>query len=97
MKNLKAKIGEYTKGGKTVGKYADVGVILSNENGEYAILNPTVCLAGVLLKQQFAAVANGTKVMDSVLCSIFDNSNKPQAKPQNNQGQQPGNPDAPAF
>lgn len=78
-KRIMAKVGEYEKDGKTKGNYVEIGVILSNENGEYALIDPTVNLAGVLMKQRVLAQKQQKKVTgDSVMCSIFDNS-QPQS------------------
>lgn len=77
MKRLVAKVGEYEKNGETKGEYVRLGVILSNDNGEYILLDPCVNLAGVLMKQnQFNKKHN-----KSVMVSIFT------AEPQQ-QGQQ---------
>ena len=83
-KRLVAKIETYEKDGETKGKYLEIGVILSNDNGEFALLNPTVDLSGVLMKQRILAQETGGKVGDSVMCAIFDNSNQGA-----NQGRQP--------
>lgn len=83
-KRLVAKVGEYEKDGETKGRYVEIGVILSNNNGEYALIDPTVNLAGVLMKQRVMAQKNGVKVTgDSVMCSVFDNDKKssPQQHP----------------
>ncbi len=73
-KRLTAKVGEYQKDGHTKGRYVDIGVILSNSNGEYMLLDPTVNLAGVLMQQRILAQSTGKKVGDRVVVSIFDNS-----------------------
>ncbi len=75
-RRITAKIEEYQKDGQTKGKYIEIGVILENSNGEYMMLNPTVDLAGVLMKQRILAQETGKKVGGSVLCSIFDNDNQ---------------------
>lgn len=67
-KRLMAKTGEYQKDGQTKGRYTEIGVILSNANGEYVLLDPSVNLAGVLMQQQ----AMG-KQGDRVMVSIFEN------------------------
>ncbi len=72
-KRITAKIGEYLKDGKTHGKYVDIGVLLSNANGEYILLNPTIDLAGVLMRQRILGQKTNKQVGDSVMCSIFDN------------------------
>jgi len=51
-------------------------VIMSNDNGEYALLDPAVNLAGVLLQQKILADANGGRSGDRVMVSIFDNDNQ---------------------
>lgn len=97
-KRLVAKVDEYEKDGQTKGKYIEVGVILSNDNGEYALLDPTVNLAGVLQKQNMLGRKKQQQPRDMVAVSIFDNSNQgggnqggwgqPQ-QPQQNAPQQP--------
>ena len=72
-KRLTAKVGEYEKDGQTKGRYVDLGVILSNENGEYMLLDPTVNLAGVLTQQNMYNHTKGKKTGTSVMVSIFDN------------------------
>lgn len=72
-KRLMAKVGEYEKDGQTKGRYVEIGVILSNSNGEYALLDPSVNLAGVLMQQRMVAQKGGGKSGDRVLVSIFDN------------------------
>jgi len=78
-KSIKAKVGTYQKDGATKGRYVDIGAVLSNANGEYILLDPTVNLAGVMLKQQ----AMSEKVLSNVMCSIFDNDRQqaPQQQP----------------
>lgn len=72
-KRLAAKVGEYEKDGKTKGRYVDIGVILSNDNGEFVLLDPTVSLSGVMMQQRILAQATGKKVGDRVMASVFDN------------------------
>lgn len=74
MKRLVAKVGEYTKDGQQKGEYVRIGVIMSNDNGEYALIDPCVNLAGVLQKQNRFNHSNGKKTGDSVMCSIFDDT-----------------------
>jgi hypothetical protein len=81
-KRLVAKVGTYEKDGQTKGEYVEIGVILSNENGEFAILDPTVNLAGVMMKQRLL-----NKKGDSVMCGIYSNDNQQQG--QQNQQQSP--------
>lgn len=75
VKRLMVKTGQYEKDGQTKGRYTEVGVIMSNQNGEYALLDPAVNLAGVLLQQQILAQKNNGKSGDRVMASIFDNDN----------------------
>lgn len=83
-KRLMAKIEEYQKDGQTKGKYVEIGVILSNENGEFALINPSVSLSGVIMLQRLLAAATGKKAGDRVMCAIFDNDQQqqPQQQPQ---------------
>lgn len=76
VKRLMVKTGEYQKDGQTKGRYTEVGVIMSNDNGEYALLDPAVNLAGVLLQQKILADTKGGKSGDRVMVSIFDNDNR---------------------
>lgn len=76
VKRLMVKTGEYQKDGQTKGRYTEVGVIMSNDNGEYALLDPAVNLAGVLMQQKILADKNGGRSGDRVMCSIFDNDNQ---------------------
>ena len=62
------------KDGETKNKYVELGVILSNDNGEYALINPEVNLAGVLMKQRVNLPKGGKG--DMVMCGIFDNDNQ---------------------
>ena len=77
MKKITAKIESYTdKEGNQKGKYVDIGVILSNDNGEYILLNPTVDLSGVLIKQR---LMNPQKAGGSVMCNIFTDEPRQQS------------------
>lgn len=75
-KRLVAKVDEYEKDGQQKGKYVEIGVILSNDNGEYALLDPTINLAGVLQKQNMLGRKKQQQPRDMVAVSIFDNSNQ---------------------
>lgn len=78
-KRLVAKTGEYTDSqGQTKGEYTRIGVILSNDNGEYALLDPTVNLAGVLTKQNMMSHAKGAKPRDMVMVSVFTDEGRQQ-------------------
>jgi hypothetical protein len=76
VKRLVAKVGEYEKDGQTKGEYVRLGVILSNDNGEYALIDPTVNLAGVLTKQNMMNHRKGNKPRDNVMASIFTDENR---------------------
>lgn len=91
-KRLVAKVDEYEKDGQTKGKYVEVGVILSNDNGEYALLDPTVNLAGVLQKQNMLGRKKQQQPRDMVAVSIFDNNNQQQGWGQPQQSQQQPQP-----
>lgn len=78
MKRLMIKVGEYEKDGQTKGQYARLGVIMSNENGEYALLDPSVDLAGCLMKQRILAGGKPKGKGDMVFCSIFEDQPQQQ-------------------
>jgi len=93
-RRLTAKIGEYEKDGQTKGKYVDIGVILSNDNGEYALLDPTINLSGVLQKQNMLAhkklkAGGKARIGESVICSIFSDEAQQQSQPQGGQQSPP--------
>lgn len=87
MKRLMIKVGEYEKDGQTKCQYARLGVIMSNENGEYALLDPSIDLAGCLIKQRILAGGKPKGKGDMVFCSIFGD------EPRQQQPQQPSTPD----
>lgn len=76
VKKLTARVGEYEKDGQKKGVYVNLGVIMSNSNGEYMLLDPTVDLAGVLMQQRILAQQTGKKAGDRVMVSIWDDSNR---------------------
>ena len=88
-KRIAAKTGEYQKDGQTKGEYTKLGVMLDNNNGEYMLLDPSVSLAGVLVKQNALAAKTGGQQRDMVMVSIFDDSQQTQQGFQQ-QGQQQG-------
>ena len=72
-KRLMIKVDEYQKDGQTKGKYVELGVILSGENGEYALINPSVSNAGCLMQQRVMNQGKEKKGKgDMVMCSIFE-------------------------
>ena len=91
-RRLAAKVGTYQKDGATKGEYAKLGVILSNQNGDYLLIDPSINLAGVLIKQNLMAKAEGKPERDMVMVSVFDDSQQqgqqsaPQQAPQQNNG-----------
>ena len=84
MKRIMARVGSYEKDGETKGRYVEVGIIRENDNGEYALLKPTVDLAGVLLQQVLDTKARGKKSGESVMAAIWGDDGgerKAQAAP----------------
>lgn len=71
MKRIMARVGSYEKDGETKGRYVEIGVIRENDNGEYALLKPTVDLAGTLMQQILDAKARGKKSGESVMAAIW--------------------------
>lgn len=79
MKRIVAKTGSYTKDGEQKSQWTRVGVIMSNDNGEYVLLDPTVDLAGVMMKQRLLAAEGVGKAGSAVMCSVF--TDEPQPSP----------------
>ena len=90
-KRIVAKTGEYQKDGQAKGEYTKLGVMLNNNNGDYMLLDPSVNLAGVLIKQNTLALKKGGEQRDMVMISIFEDDNQNQGMQQNNQGMQQQN------
>jgi len=90
-KTLSAKVGEFTnQQGETKGQFTRIGVLMQgNDGGEFLLLDPTVNIAGCLTKQNMLNHKNGKPIRDSLLVSIYDNSNQKTAPNQTgNQAQQ---------
>ena len=91
-KRLCAVTGEYqSKEGQQKAEFTEVGVIITGKNGkEYALLDPSINLAGVLLKQNVLAAKRGEPTSDRVMLSLFEQDNQLQAPQQGyQQPQQP--------
>lgn len=100
MKKLSVAVGSYEKDGQQKTKWLNIGIINISQNGkEYMLLDTTVCLAGILLKQNAKSLAEGKQPSENVMVNIFDENrgnqgfNQPQGsnqqafKPQQNQQQ----------
>lgn len=84
-RRIVAKTGSYTnQQNETKGEYTKIGIMLSNDNGEYMLLDPCVSLVGVLVKQNALSAKTGGGQRDMVMVSIFDDDNNKQQN--NNQG-----------
>lgn len=67
MKKIMIKTGEYTnKDGVVKGNWKQIGIIKSNNNGEYVMLDPTVNLAGF-----------DRQGKDMLIASIFEDAKQP--------------------
>lgn len=89
MKKLTVKIGEYTNAQNEVkGRYANIGVIMSNENGEFALIDPTVCLGGIFALQQAYNATQGKAPSDRIMAGVYE-ENSQQQPPQQQGYQQP--------
>jgi hypothetical protein len=85
-KRLSAITGEYVskQDNQQKGEWTNVGVLIIGQNGkEYAMLDPAVNLAGILLQQNLLALKKGEAPRDMVMLSVFDDVAQ--------QGQQQGN------
>jgi len=74
-RRLVAKVGEYEKQGEKKGEYVKIGVIMNSSDGEYVLLDPTVNLAGILIKQR---LLSPRKRGDMVMVSVFDDDRQQQ-------------------
>jgi len=91
-KSLSCKIGTYTnQQGETKGNYVRLGSLMQGQDGgEFIILDPTVSLAGCLTRQNLLNHKAGKPVRDSLMVSIFDNSQQGQQQaPQQSQSVYP--------
>jgi len=62
-----------------------LGVVLSNDNGSYVLLDPSVNLAGALIKQNIMAEKQGKPARDMLMVSIFEDDNQRQQPQQQSQ------------
>lgn len=88
-KRLSAVTGNYTnQQGEQKAEWTNVGVLITGKNGkDYVLLDPSVNLAGVLLKQNAIAAKEGKALSDTVMLSVFDEQqNQNNNNYQNNQG-----------
>ena len=76
-KKIVAMTGSYTNtNGETKNQWTTIGVLMSNDNGEYILLDPAIDLAGVMMKQRIVDQKAGKKPAgDMVMCSVFENDN----------------------
>ncbi len=88
-KRLSAVTGNYTnQQGEQKAEWTNVGVLITGKNGkDYVLLDPSINLAGVLLKQNAIAAKEGKAPSDTVMLSVFDEQqNQNNNNYQNNQG-----------
>lgn len=99
MKRLSCKIGEYEKDGQVKGEYVKVGVLMDSGNGQYILFEPSFNPAGALIKQNALNVNKGQQARDTLMVSVFDDSNQSQQQgfqpQQQGYQQQPSNQQAP--
>ena len=89
-KRLAAITGEYVskQDNQQKGEWTNVGVLIIGQNGkEYAMLDPAVNLAGILLQQNLLALKKGEAPRDMVMLSVFDDAAQQQGNQQNYQHQ----------
>jgi hypothetical protein len=88
-KRLSAVTGNYTnQQGEQKAEWTNVGALITGKNGkDYVLLDPSINLAGVLLKQNAIAAKEGKAPSDTVMLSVFDEQqNQNNNNYQNNQG-----------
>lgn len=80
-KRLSAVVGEYQdkQTNQQKAEWQNIGVVGIGKNGkEYVLLDPTVNLAGVLLKQNVLAQKRNEAPSDMVMASLFEDTNQSQ-------------------
>lgn len=102
-KRLVAVTGEYIskQDNQQKAEYTEIGVIIIGKNNkEYALLDPSVNLAGVLMKQNALAAKRNEPPSSTVMVSLFDQDAQQQGQQggyqQQPQGYQQPNGPAPA-
>ena len=80
-KKIVAVVGEYVnQQGEQKAEFCDIGIINFSQNGkEYALLDPSISLAGVLAKQNALAAKRGEEPRNMIMCSLFE---RQQSQPQ---------------
>ena len=87
-KRLAIKVGEFTnQQGETKGEYARLGVMMDGQNGPYLLLDPSISLGGCLAKQNIMNHKAGKEVRNSVMVSVFDDSQQQQGGQQQSASQ----------
>ena len=92
-KRLSAVVGEYiNKENQPKAEWANIGIIgIGKNNKEYVLLDPTINLAGILLKQNVLAQKRNEAPSDMIMASIFEEQqNQGQQQGQQNNNQQQG-------
>ena len=91
MKRLAIKVGEYPgKDGKTKGEYLRLGSIMQGQDGgEYILLDPSVSLAGALIKQNVYNSSQKKPMRPSLMVSVFDDNRQNTGNNQQAQNQPP--------
>lgn len=76
-KKIVAVVGEYVNAqNEQKAEFCEIGVVNVSQGGkEYALIDPTVNLAGVLLKQNALAAKRGEQPRDMVMCSVMERQN----------------------
>lgn len=84
-KRLVAITGEYVskQDNQQKAEYTEIGVIITGKNGkDYALLDPAINLAGVLMKQNALAAKRNEPPSDRVMLSVFEQDNQQQGQQQ---------------
>tara|TARA_R110000803_G_scaffold28610_3_gene65997 strand:+ start:439 stop:726 length:288 start_codon:yes stop_codon:yes gene_type:complete len=76
-KDLVAKVGGYIKDGQQKSRYMKIGVLVTKDDGAFALIDPTVNFAGILLRQNMMQETD----RDSVMISIFDQERPANSTP----------------
>ena len=86
-KKLSAAVGSYQKDAQDKVRWQNIGVIMESNGKEYVLLDPTVCLGGILALQNAEAMKKGEQLRDRIMVGVFEEDQQggqqaPQQQPQ---------------
>ena len=88
-KKLSVAIGSYMKDNQQKTRWQNIGVILEKDGKEFALLDPTVDLGGVLALQNIEAAKQNKPASDRIMAGVFLEDNQGQQQQGGYQQQAP--------